>query len=329
MGPTRKQHYVPQFYLKRFTHRGRQLFVHDKVTGKTFPASISDVAQEAFFYDIPPEAVKSPVDLQAVEKALARLEWYHGKTTDRVLALEEGQTLSEDDVYMMAHMILVQHARTRDSRNLAVELCRKTVQDLANELVQRNYPPEDWRLTPTVVCADWAAGLLLSQKILDASEMDKGVQVLVRRFWTVRVNKTERPFITSDNPIAIRVIRRSAATQGFGPCSPGVEVAFPLSSDRLLVITDKLPEILRKNGMVLRMDPDQIRLYNGLQVISSHRQLFGRTADFSLAEQMCGEDPSLRSEADDRVRIANFAEEMKTTILVSVHPRQGTVPRNG
>src|SRR5262249_50188168 len=65
---------------------------------------------------------------------------------------------------------------------------------------------------------------------------------------------------------------------------------------------------------------------NGLRAISGHRQLYSNAPDYSLAERMCRDDPTLRTGAGDRVRIASFAEQMKSTVLASVHPCRGRVP---
>lgn len=43
-------HYVPQFYLRRFTDRGGQLWVWDKLKDRIFQANPKKVAAENNFY---------------------------------------------------------------------------------------------------------------------------------------------------------------------------------------------------------------------------------------------------------------------------------------
>jgi hypothetical protein len=72
----KKQHFVPQMYLRRFAHEGR-IAVFDKPSGKVFPANVKDVAQERLFYDIPAEVladVPEGYNPQFVEDHLAETE---------------------------------------------------------------------------------------------------------------------------------------------------------------------------------------------------------------------------------------------------------------
>ncbi|CAG1020416.1 hypothetical protein DOJK_00319 [Patescibacteria group bacterium] len=48
----KKQHYVPQVYLRRFSIKN-QINVLDKFNDKSYPSNIKDVAEENRFYDIP------------------------------------------------------------------------------------------------------------------------------------------------------------------------------------------------------------------------------------------------------------------------------------
>lgn len=47
---------------------------YDKVTRKTFPPNLKEVASERYFYDIPPRTLTQNVDLQIIEKAISGIE---------------------------------------------------------------------------------------------------------------------------------------------------------------------------------------------------------------------------------------------------------------
>jgi hypothetical protein len=49
----KKQHYVPQGYLRGFTDEDGHLFAFDKVTSKVFNTNPLNVAAEQGFYDLP------------------------------------------------------------------------------------------------------------------------------------------------------------------------------------------------------------------------------------------------------------------------------------
>lgn len=90
MPKVKKQHYVPQFYLKRFTYDGERLFVFDKIAQKQRVANVKDIAHENYFYDIPMESLHEEVDVnnfdvQVVEKALGGIEGKYSQTIKEVL----------------------------------------------------------------------------------------------------------------------------------------------------------------------------------------------------------------------------------------------------
>jgi hypothetical protein len=57
MGEYKKQHYVPQVYLRRFTVDGERLYVFDKLQQDPMRrirlSNVQNVAHENNFYDIP------------------------------------------------------------------------------------------------------------------------------------------------------------------------------------------------------------------------------------------------------------------------------------
>ena len=53
MSNTKKQHFVPQFYLLGFKADAGGLFAFDKVSQRVYTTTIRDAAQERNFYDMP------------------------------------------------------------------------------------------------------------------------------------------------------------------------------------------------------------------------------------------------------------------------------------
>jgi Protein of unknown function (DUF4238) len=60
----KNQHFVPQFYLRRFADSNEHLFVYDKRTDKSFPNNVKNIAHESYFYDIPKEWTEPGADSQ-------------------------------------------------------------------------------------------------------------------------------------------------------------------------------------------------------------------------------------------------------------------------
>ena len=86
MNAKKKQHYVPQLHLERFTTDGERLYVYDKFSKKTFISNKRDVAEENFFYNIPRELITQELADQGIhpkiyEDMLSNLEGKQKKGT--------------------------------------------------------------------------------------------------------------------------------------------------------------------------------------------------------------------------------------------------------
>jgi predicted helicase len=73
----KKQHYVPQCYLRSFAVQD-QLFVLDKIKKSVYSAKVKDVSQDRYFNDFPdsflPEEYREKAKAQFIEKDLAKVE---------------------------------------------------------------------------------------------------------------------------------------------------------------------------------------------------------------------------------------------------------------
>jgi hypothetical protein len=58
MTDAKKQHYVPQFYLRGFANQSEQIHVFDKFTQKSSPAKVNNVAASNYFYDLSEDIVE-------------------------------------------------------------------------------------------------------------------------------------------------------------------------------------------------------------------------------------------------------------------------------
>jgi len=323
----KNQHYVSCFYLRAFARERTSpyhiIYIFDKIMNKTFPNNVTNSAVERYFYDIPEKWLSEPgADVQTVEKALGVYERYYQICHQRALGLKAGESLDLETASILGHMMLTQYARTVTMRKAAHENQMKILQEMVDDLMQRNFTPEECAsANPRIQMDERTTGLLLCEMMLDGPSMDLKVKFLLGKFWTIWLNRTPNLFITSDNPVSMAVTSKGAVENGVAPLSPfGVEVAFPLSSRCVLTIGD-VPLIRRRNREVLYADDQRIQEFNAMQVISSKRYLFGAMNDFQQATRMCEADPTLRSEARDQSMVATYREETKTTTISSWTPR--------
>lgn len=100
--PTKKQHYLPQFYLKRFADSNGSLYYYDKrIDYISSPKSYSSVGYKHYFY----AAVTGVADdiSQHVEQWLKTYEDIISKELTGVIEkILNNDPISEDDKYILA-----------------------------------------------------------------------------------------------------------------------------------------------------------------------------------------------------------------------------------
>ncbi len=140
----KKQHFVPQCYLKDFADENYQLYVFDKFECRSFKSRVADIAQKHRFYDFLQEsddAIPSASDgdvvfslkfkddmpdPQSVEHALSKLEDdYAAALGELQQTIAKRKPLTTEQKYIFSHFIAVQWRRTPEYRRSFIELFEK------------------------------------------------------------------------------------------------------------------------------------------------------------------------------------------------------------
>jgi hypothetical protein len=314
MSNVKKQHYVPQFYLKRFTHDGERLFVYDKFSKQTRQANVKDVAQERYFYDS-----------QHTEKGLGVIERDFSIAIGKVLKNTEPRSLSRKVLdalrlrrgrvvsrRLKAHLSFftaVQMFRTREYRNTLVEGMEKTGRALLNMAAKMKFPEEARDLDVEVKYDKKNASELHTQSLFDREFLTVVSEALYRHIWMVGINETAQPLYTSDHPVVKRAHVTHPVRSFSGVASKGIEIAYPLSTTRLLLMYERTYFEKHKgmNCKTISLTDDNVTYYNSLQVYQSYRQVYCPANSFALAEQICRESPDVCSPGRDRIQVHSGA----------------------
>lgn len=170
MSKVKRQHFVPQSYLRRWARadNDKQIYVFDKEQKKSFSSSINGVASSNYFYDVPAglaehkdeiyeNARKEGVSLadidallndQPVEKALSTIEGIVNtilenaiKKLDNVSAFPDKyiapyQIFDDEDKHILGHFIALQYIRTEDMRLGMEEISQKFYKEWAWQIMQ-------------------------------------------------------------------------------------------------------------------------------------------------------------------------------------------------
>ena len=208
----------------------------------------------------------------------------------------------------MAQLVAFQWLRTRGARDTFMEIDTKVNQEIVNQLYAKNFPG----MPP----GKFVPGAGYEQALHAELMFDYDhLLVIAERFWNllwvVGRNRTEHPFYTSDEPVVRR--RNPVVNETPQPVAPevGLELAFPLNSEFVLVMLDRrmFSPLLPHDRKVLDFGPDEVERYNTMQVLKSTQYVFCAKQDFNLAEQLCNAHPVIRDPDRDRAQVDSVRDQ--------------------
>jgi hypothetical protein len=276
----KKQHYVPQFYLKNFCDSKNRIFCYDKVTNKSYLANIKDIGQENLFYDIK-ELLPG-----TIEKNFAKKEDLYKIGYSQLLKTRDINKLDEYPRKFLFLFITAQYLRTAEVR----EYIQNTSDQAINKLVEKSgiKIPRGLRIYthPESVKRIHLDMLLDREMIFSVSDM------LAEQQWIVLQNETGIPLWTSDTSVTID----NRYNYELGLASEGREIHFPLTPKLCLTSFD--PDT-HKHPKTNNIEYMNVLYHNCLQVRRSMRFIYSSENDFSLATSFlkdypCYKDPHLQ-----------------------------------
>lgn len=309
MGDYERQHFVPQSYLRRFSKNEKQIEVYDKILQKSFPDGIRNVAQRSHFYTIPDEVIPSGTNLTedeklSVEKAFHPFEDKLNSLIKIIITLPPGIAIPKKIREDFSILIAVQLLRTRSHRKLIEEATEKFYKAIAQDLIKENFGEEALKYTPTIKLKEKHVGVIHSQQIFNFDNLAKMAKVFFNHIWLIGINNTKNLFYTSDNPVVMHTPLKKQL-RGVGISSLGIEIAYPLSSQYILILADRevYADYELFDGKSSNLEAENVEYYNSLQVIHSDRQIFCEEQDFDLAKDMIKKSPNLSNPESNRVKV--------------------------
>lgn len=260
----RKQHYVPQFYLKQF---GTNLHIYDKTTGKTFKTNPSDIGFEIDFYGI---AVEGD---EYVEQYFRKLETRFSSSYYTFLE-QKGFSDEQFEIFAtFSAFIAVQFLRTRQHRDYVVN----NYQFLFDRLA-KNLGVDDWRI---ILTDDGKIAAHLSSIL----NWEIYASIVGNMKFIVLENKTDIPFWTSDNPVFLMNEFTQPPFGNLGIICRGIELHFPLTPQLSILVCD--PSLYGNVPSYLAITNKKNILYeNYLQFNSARRHIISNSSDFQFATSL-------------------------------------------
>ena len=131
MSQPKLHHYVPQFYLRRFTDASDRLWLWDRDHDRTFTARPRNVAAERHFYRLT-ELVEQGHDPLTMEKQFSDLEGQVACITDqwldwlRQMEPEEKIPIPDINRELVSLYIALQFLRTADAREILAAIAKES-----------------------------------------------------------------------------------------------------------------------------------------------------------------------------------------------------------
>lgn len=252
MGKKRKQHTVPQAYLRRFC-RDDRLWLFDKQTGQYWHQFPKEVVKKNHYYSF----VREDGSLDTSMEDL--LEYIERTTGEAFRKIDAGQTLGNVDKSTLARFIAYQMVRVPDFRAKYAYIAERIIRQ-TNKLAfgNREFAKksllssgmdeseiEDQTIEKLVkVVSDNAYDISIPKEYSLGTMLEFG-QEFSRYFhamvWTIHHANKNAAFITSDNPLSLiePPTRVHHPSLPYGLMTRGALKVFPLGSSSCLVMADK------------------------------------------------------------------------------------------
>ena len=314
---TKNEHTVPQGYLKKFTYDGKRLYVFDKSTGRWNSRSTKSVASLPNFYDFPEDIQMEFGDPQLVEHVFSDLEPIFYKLRDEVLkSVDEKGSITDEQKVGLSYFMALQYLRTNEHRRKLAEMLNRLESEAAKLLpdgVERTYEYLDMFDEHNISLSH--AGTMFPPDMLYSH-----AQVLCNHIWTIGMNETSFPLYTSDAPVVMyahSAPRYSARDKGLGLGSPGVEIAFPLTPQCILILWERTAfrNRVKLDRTTESLTAERVKHYNRLQTWRSFQYVCSSTSDFSIAEKMCERFPDVCYPDRMRLRLHSIRTSQQESIV--------------
>ena len=304
MSEPKKQHFIPQFLLRRFAHgkKGKdKLWVFDKSVGRSYMSNVKDAAHENRFYD------GKNLDGKEVE-AESLMGYVDGIGANCIKDILEKEVLSHDGktTSHISHFVAAQMCRVPSVRN--------SMEFLRQHMISRWGPDvrsgEDER-----GIGEYSADDSKFSSITSLQNVPEYAKLLQTKIWFLIRAPDDATFFLSDDPVVKHNYLDYGPRGSLGLAQKGIEVYFPLSPKLALQFT--CPEIAKRIaatamgrtmiasqriGKAYLMHSQNVVFINSLQVIHSERFLYGsRETDFALAKDMIREHPDLAKPASSKI----------------------------
>lgn len=256
----KKQHYLPQFYLRSFSNQSnkKQLGIYIPETNFYHASTkLKTQAYEKFYYGKDGEIENRLAD---IENDLSKV--FNAIIQKEILPIEKsvGHTL------IMLFMILTQLRNPK-----SIDRLKHMNTELEKRLIEIDPSANINKLVPKISHDEVVE--------LSLGILENGVSVTADLGYKLIINKTKIPFLTSDNPIAKYnqfLIKKKWPFSKTGFATVGLQVFIPLSPNHMLIFYDKSIYKIgyRKRSTFLLTNIKDVNELNTLQFVNCYSTIY-------------------------------------------------------
>jgi len=307
MGKNKKQHYIPQCYLRLFSDDKKHIWTFDKEKGQEYSSAISDVCTKNDFYTISDDYITNNEQISplSIEKDFFAVE-YEPKYSEYLLYINNMALEAIHD--SSNRMNLKDEQKNKFAKLIAIQWLRLPSIRYENESSFEDLMPEMLRLFSEGLAKETnnpeIAKLNIKASIVDKSVHHAKCTFLDDNLVGVYANELSKniwifsyscdgDFYTSDFPITV-----SPHVQGVRPICQGLaqygaELTFPLSKNLALTIWDKefFKDKINDDLSLTIATPKEIRAFNAVRYAYAQRQLFCNKNNFDVVKSLTKTNP--------------------------------------
>ena len=322
---TKKQHYVPQCYLKAWSFSDKeQIYVYDRITDSIRINSVKDVAAERYFYDINPYELLPEAQIaklheqgfnwdtnkksQIIEHAFAdEIEKPFSNILKGIIETVTSATswyinncflIGTNEKYEFSAYLTMQFLRTKYMRSRFIDNADCLTQMLA-DMGASDESIEKYSMSKE------KAQKMHIKMFLNVPELIKTTKLFYRLTWLLGINRTDTKLLTTDNPIGTHRHIKHPIMAMNGLASKGVEVFYPISPNLILIMFDGTyhKEVEPYDRWYIELnDSSNIDYYNSLMAMRADRMIFSCDNNFAILEEMKRKNPDVFRQARGQLK---------------------------
>ena len=189
MAKNKRQHYVPQHYLKGFSQDRESFYRYNLETKESSQKSIKKSCQSSYFYG------------EELEKILQIFEKDQAPVLYKLINTQNLESLTSDDFYYLYLFLLLQYTRTKDSKILSNKMFENIVSKFIKPMLKSNEELKKKGYTKEYIdsCKIQCPNFFKTEMQIAI----EGVESISDLESILIINKTGKNFVSSDAPVVL------------------------------------------------------------------------------------------------------------------------------